>query len=148
MALGPPEASRRALLTSAGVAGTGVVLTAASAQAEGRGKPTKYQGMKLLKPRERHLVSRFSYGVTPALAAQVRAAGGARAWWEQQLNPGAISDGFADQLAELVALARAEPAGDVGAGQDGHDARLRRVPGLPALRAAAAHLLQPPGARR
>ena len=100
MALGPPETSRRALLTSAGVAGTGVVLTAAPSYAlgKGKGKPKKYQGMKLLESREKHLVSRFSYGVTPALAAQVRAAGGARAWWEQQLNPGAVSDGFADQL--------------------------------------------------
>ena len=101
--------------------------------------------MKLLKPRERHLVSRFSYGVTPALAAQVRAAGGARAWWEQQLNPSSDPRRLRRPAPGLVALAGAEPAGHVGAGQDGHDARLRRVPGLPALRADAADLLQPPG---
>src|SRR5215218_2885335 len=98
MALGPPEASRRALMTSAGLAGTGVVLSAAPARALGKGKPTRYQGQKLLKPHERQLVSRFSYGVTPELASQVRAAGGARAWWERQLNPGTIADPFADQL--------------------------------------------------
>jgi hypothetical protein len=98
MALGHPEASRRALMTSAGLAGTGVMLSAAPARALGKGKPTKYQGQKLLKARERHLVSRFSYGITPELASQVRAAGGARAWWELQLNPGAIADTFADQL--------------------------------------------------
>ena len=46
---------------------------------------------------------------------------------------------------ELVAIAGAEPAGHVGPGQDGHDARLRGVPGLPALRADAPDLLQPPG---
>ena len=63
-----------------------------------RAQPTKYQGQTLLKPRDRHLVSRFSYGITPELASQVRAAGGARAWWERQLTPGAIPDGFADQL--------------------------------------------------
>jgi len=98
MALGPPEASRRALLTSAvAIAGTGVAY-AAPAQALSAGQPTKYQGQKLLKGRDKHLVSRFSYGVTPALGAQVRAAGGARAWWERQLNPGAVPDAFADQL--------------------------------------------------
>jgi hypothetical protein len=88
-------------MTSAGTAGTGVLLAAAPAQALGkaRGKPQKYQGTELLKRRERHLVSRFSYGITPALAAHVRAAGGARAWWERQLSPGAVPDGFADQLA-------------------------------------------------
>lgn len=35
---------------------------------------------------DRHLVERFSYGVTPALAAQVRAAGSGRRWLEQQLS--------------------------------------------------------------
>jgi Protein of unknown function (DUF1800) len=99
MALGPPEASRRALLTSAGIAGTGVMLTAAPSSALAtRTKPMRYHGMKLLKAGERHLVSRFSYGVTPQLGAQVRAAGGARAWWEKQLKPDGIADTYADQL--------------------------------------------------
>ncbi len=101
MALGPPEASRRALLTTAAVAGSGVALTSAPAAALGKSrkkKPKKYRGMKLLKPAERHLVSRFSYGLTPQLASQVRAAGGGRAWWEKQLRPDTISDPFADQL--------------------------------------------------
>jgi uncharacterized protein (DUF1800 family) len=99
MALGQPEASRRALVASAAaVAGTGVALVAAPAQARGKKKPQKYQGQPLLKGRDRHLVSRFSYGVTPALASQVRAAGGARAWWERQLTPTAVPDAWADQL--------------------------------------------------
>ncbi len=99
MALGPPEASRRALVTSAAaVAGTGVALVAAPAYAGGSKKPHRYQGQKLLKGREKHLVSRFSYGLTPTLATQVRAAGGARAWWERQLTPAAVPDAFADQL--------------------------------------------------
>src|SRR5215207_5752378 len=98
MALGHPEASRRALMTSAAaVAGTGVALVAAPARARGS-KPRRYQGMKLLKGRERQLVSRFSYGITPGLAAQVRAAGGARQWWERQLTPAAVPDAFADGL--------------------------------------------------
>src|SRR5690242_5163134 len=99
MALGPPEASRRALLTSAGIAGAGVVVAAAPADALAlRTKPKRYHGMQLLKAGERHLVSRFSYGVTPRLGAQVRAAGGARAWWERQLKPQSIADDYADQL--------------------------------------------------
>jgi hypothetical protein len=40
----------------------------------------------------RLLVSRFSYGLTPALGAQVRSRGGARAWFEWQLEPGTIRD--------------------------------------------------------
>lgn len=35
---------------------------------------------------DRHLVERFSYGVTPALAAQVRQAGSARRWLDRQLS--------------------------------------------------------------
>lgn len=40
----------------------------------------------------RHLVKRFSWGLTPGLAAQVRAAGGGPAWFEKQLSPGQVSD--------------------------------------------------------
>lgn len=53
---------------------------------------------ELLSPAARHLVGRFSYGVTPALARDVRRAGGAGAWFEQQLAPGRIHDGAADRL--------------------------------------------------
>jgi uncharacterized protein (DUF1800 family) len=45
-----------------------------------------------------HLGSRFSYGVTPALYADMRAAGSHQAWFEQQLAPAGIDDGAADQL--------------------------------------------------
>ena len=43
-------------------------------------------------PPGRHLVGRFSYGVTPALAQQVDAQGGPRAWFERQLAPGRVAD--------------------------------------------------------
>jgi Protein of unknown function (DUF1800) len=46
----------------------------------------------LLGTQARHLVSRFSYGVTPRLAGDVRAAGGARPWFDQQLSPGGVDD--------------------------------------------------------
>ncbi|MDF1602552.1 DUF1800 domain-containing protein [Nocardioides sp. YIM 152315] len=52
----------------------------------------------LLSPAARHLVGRFSYGVTPALARDVRRAGGAREWFERQLEPGSIRDGAADRV--------------------------------------------------
>lgn len=46
----------------------------------------------LLGTSARLLVSRFSYGVTPALARQVVDRGGARAWFEWQLSPGRVRD--------------------------------------------------------
>ena len=51
----------------------------------------------LLPEDERHLVSRFSYAVTPALAQQVRDAGG-RTWFDGQLAT--AYDGSADNLAD------------------------------------------------
>ena len=45
-----------------------------------------------LSARDRHFMDRFSYGYTTALAAQVRAAGGGRAWFEKQLAPDRIKD--------------------------------------------------------
>ena len=61
-------------------------------------QPAHYRGPKLLGAADRHLVGRFSYGVTPALARQVRAAGGARAWFDDQLDPDSIKDDKADEL--------------------------------------------------
>lgn len=55
-------------------------------------KPRRRTPVKVLPPRQRHLVSRFSYGVTPALAAQVRARGGAEAWFDRQLKGTALRD--------------------------------------------------------
>ena len=55
-------------------------------------RPARYDGPPLLGARDRHLVSRFSYGVTPALAAEVRRRGGASVWFERQLDPDSIPD--------------------------------------------------------
>ena len=53
----------------------------------------------LLTPSQRHLVTRFGYGVDATLAQDVRRAGGADAWFEQQLTrAGAFADGAADQV--------------------------------------------------
>jgi hypothetical protein len=54
--------------------------------------------MSVLNARDRHLVGRFSYGVTPALARDVRRAGGGAAWFERQLTPGRVPDGSADRI--------------------------------------------------
>lgn len=47
----------------------------------------------------RHLLGRFSYGVTRGLAADARSAGGALAWFDQQLQPKQIGDPVADDMA-------------------------------------------------
>ncbi|MDO9495895.1 MAG: DUF1800 domain-containing protein, partial [Nocardioides sp.] len=60
--------------------------------------PAHFQGAPLLSAANRHLVSRFSYGVTPGLTATVKRQGGARKWFERQLAPEAISDTGADAL--------------------------------------------------
>jgi uncharacterized protein (DUF1800 family) len=49
-------------------------------------------------PADRHLLNRFSYGITPALTGECRRAGGGLAWFEAQLNPSSISDTAADPL--------------------------------------------------
>ncbi|MFC6342473.1 DUF1800 domain-containing protein, partial [Nocardioides hankookensis] len=54
--------------------------------------------MSVLNGRDRHLVGRFSYGVTPELARDVRRAGGGREWFERQLAPGSVPDHAADRL--------------------------------------------------
>jgi hypothetical protein len=53
----------------------------------------------LLSPSQRHLVTRFGYGIDATLARDVRRAGGASAWFEQQLTrPGSFPDGPADAV--------------------------------------------------
>jgi hypothetical protein len=46
----------------------------------------------------RHLLNRFSYGVTPALVRQAESHGGAAPWLEWQMNPGAVGDSWAAGL--------------------------------------------------
>lgn len=63
----------------------------------------------VLSGADRLIASRFSYGLTPALARQVRAAGGGRAWFRAQLKPHTISDGAADQLRSWWPSLRLDP---------------------------------------
>ncbi len=53
----------------------------------------------LLTGGQRHLVERFSYGLTPALASDVRRAGGAATWFERQITK---PTRFADSAATNV----------------------------------------------
>jgi Protein of unknown function (DUF1800) len=96
MSVRSPHASRRALL--GGAAATPAAVGVARPAAAAGYTPARYPGRPLLGTQARHLVGRFSYGVTPALAAQVRAAGGARAWFSAQLDPASIPDPAATPL--------------------------------------------------
>lgn len=75
---------------------------------------------------DRHLLSRFSWGVTPALVAESGAVGGARAWFEQQLDPSAIPDPLADELASWWPHLRWSPAEKHAADQSGEIAAFRQ----------------------
>jgi hypothetical protein len=57
----------------------------------------------------RHLLSRFSYGVTPELVKQADKHGGARGWLEWQLTPGAVSDSYAAGLQSWFPYLTATP---------------------------------------
>jgi uncharacterized protein (DUF1800 family) len=100
MASAPPTVTRRlavpGALAAAAVAGG---VPAAAADDLASYAPARYRGKdKLLSRRDRHLVSRFSYGITPPLAREVRRAGGAEAWFEKQLRPQRIKDRKVDQI--------------------------------------------------
>lgn len=58
---------------------------------------------------ELHLLRRVTYGVTPALLDDVRAAGGAGAWLEQQLAPDRLADPVCDATLARFPLAQATP---------------------------------------
>ena len=89
MGISTTDSSRRSLLHA---------LPAAALPPESY-HPAHFRGAKLLSARDRHLVGRFSAGVTPNLTAEVRAAGGGKEWFDRQLSPGGVRDRSADDLA-------------------------------------------------
>ncbi len=91
MGISGRESSRRALVR----AGAGAAVPEERAY-----HPAHYRGAKLLSGADRHLVSRFSTGVTPDLTKEVRAAGGATKWFAGQLAPETVKDGSAESLAQ------------------------------------------------
>ena len=106
MSLAP---SRRAVVTGAGAAAAGVGATGWRTAAHGADyTPGSWPATRVLSARNRHLVSRFSYGVTQELAAQVRDAGGSRAWFGEQLA--SAYDGSTDGLADWWPDLHLDPA--------------------------------------
>lgn len=83
-----PIASRRSALAvgALGAAAATVGGVAAPASAAAAYVPGSFPGTPVLPAGERHLLNRFSYGVTPALRDEVLRVG-ARAWFDQQLSP-------------------------------------------------------------
>ena len=60
--------------------------------------PDRFPAPPVLTGEDRLIASRFSYGLTPALARQVRRAGGGRAWFRAQLRPHKIPDRAAERV--------------------------------------------------
>jgi Protein of unknown function (DUF1800) len=85
-------AARRTILAGAGLAAGATLLPQAAEAAEASYVAAHHHGAPLLSTRARHLVGRFAYGVTPALAREVQHHGGARDWFEWQLNPHHVHD--------------------------------------------------------
>lgn len=79
---------RTALATGATLAAlTGALVgPAGRASAAPAYAPGSYPRTPILPPADRHLMSRFSYGLTPALRDEVIGGGTARAWFEDQLT--------------------------------------------------------------
>ncbi len=107
----PAVPSRRTLLQ--GIAATGVatgLVSMTGAEEAEAASAAAASSTPLLSAPDRHLVRRFSYGITPGLAASVRDAGGARAWFDQQLSPRTVADGEADELLTWWPSLRRDPA--------------------------------------
>lgn len=84
--------SRRSTVAAAalGTAAVAVPTSARAATADTAYVAGSFPATPVLPAGERHLLNRFSYGVTPALRDEVLRVG-ARAWFEQQLSP--VADG-------------------------------------------------------
>ena len=107
--------SRRSVLQRAAVTGalaTGVssgAIIGGADRADAAFKPRRFKGDPSLRSADRHLVNRFSYGNTAELTKQVRRAGGAAKWFEQQLDPATINDSRTDALLDWWPSLTREP---------------------------------------
>ena len=98
--------ARRTVLAGAGLAAGATLVTNLEGTAYAA---SHHAGEPLLSTQSRHLVGRFSYGVTPALARQVRAHGGAQKWFEWQLS-GRVKDASGEALAHWFPHLKWSPA--------------------------------------
>ena len=107
----PRRAATFGALLAAALGGTAGRASAADDDDLDGYTPRKHAGAaELLSAADRHLVSRFSYGITPKLAKDVRRAGGAQRWFERQLNPKAIKDKPTDKIARWWPSLHRSPA--------------------------------------
>ncbi len=101
--------SRRAALIATAAVGATVALPTSGASAATKNatrpdravrryKVPKHHLNKVPDPQVRHVLSRFTAGVTTGRLAEVAAAGGIDAWFSQQMSPGGIADGAADAI--------------------------------------------------
>lgn len=67
-----------------------------------------------------HLLRRATYGITPELLADVKAAGGPTQWLNQQLDPGSIHDNTSDAVLARFPLAGVDPPKVWASGEQGH----------------------------
>jgi uncharacterized protein (DUF1800 family) len=67
-------------------------LAVARPAASAAGRRRARRRMPVPTPAQRHVLSRFSYGVTPGLVRDMRRAGGVQAWFRRQLHPERIDD--------------------------------------------------------
>ena len=91
MGTGKNSATRRRVLQGLGAAAVAPAAVSGGA-ATGAPRAARAAGSRVLSAGDRHLVGRFSYGVTPELTREVLAAGGARRWFAAQLDPDSIAE--------------------------------------------------------
>jgi hypothetical protein len=89
--------SRRGVIAGAAAASAAVVLPVSWPDSGSAATPylppvRSYTKTPVPGAKVRHMANRFAYGYTPALGAEMTAAGGPRAWFDRQLMPDLITD--------------------------------------------------------
>jgi len=69
-------------------------------------RPARFDSGPLLSAADRHLVTRFSYGLTPKLVRDVKKAGNAKKWLRRQLRPHQVRDRSPDVASWWSGLSR------------------------------------------
>jgi uncharacterized protein (DUF1800 family) len=98
--VGRATPSRRRVVRLGAAAGAGAVAVAATPAAAHAQSyaPGRFVETPLLSDADRHVANRFSYGITPELAAEVSAAGDGVTWFDRQIDT--AYDGSADGLCD------------------------------------------------
>ncbi|MCM0620222.1 DUF1800 domain-containing protein [Nocardioides bruguierae] len=81
----------------AGAAATGVATSPAAAAASRTRRPRRWNATPVASRADRHLLNRFTYGITPDLVEEVTRLGGP-AWFEAQVAAATADPGAADRL--------------------------------------------------